>query len=109
MLQVTQLTFDDLILLNPSVEPEDETRLSGQAQRILQLFVTARRDSRLVANVELISIAAQYNARLFEVRRFLVKHGFCIDLLRRDRGGICWYGMVPIDESTFYQQHCYSF
>jgi hypothetical protein len=108
MLQETQFTFDDLFL-NSSIESKDEIRLSGQAERILRLFIVARRDNRLVSNTALMAIGRQYQARLFEVRRFLVKHGFCIDLVKRNGNGVNYYSMVSVDKSTFYQQHSYSF
>lgn len=104
MLQTAQLTFDDL-LLNPSVQPQDEGRLNRQAEAILRLFLHARRDNRLVTNTELMAIGRQYQARLYEVRRFLVPQGFCIDLIKRDGDGLCYYSMIPIDESTFYLAH----
>lgn len=100
----SQLTFDDL-LLNPSVESNDEYRLSRQAERIVRLFVKARHGGRMVSNTELMEVARQYQARLFEVRRFLTAYGFCIDLVRREANGLNYYCMVPIDESTFYRDH----
>jgi hypothetical protein len=100
----TQLSFADL-LLNPSVRPEDEQRLSRQAGRILRLFVRARQQGRLIATTDLIAVAGQYQARLYEVRRYLVPRGFCIDLTRRGKDGLNYYKMLPLCESTFYKQH----
>jgi len=99
-----QLVFADL-LLNPSVPAEDEQRLTRQAEKILQIFVRARQQGRLVANTELVSLACQYSARLWEIRRYLVPHGFCVDLVRRGDNGLNWYSMVPLAESTFYKNH----
>jgi len=99
-----QLCFDDL-LLNPSVQAEDEQRLTQQAKKILQIFVRARQEGRLVANTQLMSLACQYSARLWEIRRYLVPNGFCIDLVRRGEGGINYYSMLPLSESLFYKNH----
>ena len=100
----SQLCFGDL-LLNPSVPEQDEARLSRQAEAILQLFVRARQQGRLVANTHMMEIACQYSARLWEIRRYLVPNGFCIDLLKRGDNGLNWYAMVPLRESTFYKTH----
>jgi len=102
-----QLVFEDL-LLNPSVLPEDEHRLSRQAEAILRLFIEARQRDELVANTAVMRLAGQYQARIYECRRFLVSHGFCIDLVKHDKGGLNWYGMVPLGESTFYSKHKYA-
>ena len=51
-------------------------------------------------------LAAQYNARLYEVRRYLVTRGWCIDRVGHDTGrGENAYRLVPLSESTFYAQY----
>ena len=100
----SQLCFEDL-LLNPSVHSEDEGRLSRQAKGILGLFIRARQEGQLVANTDMMEIACQYSARLWEIRRYLVPHGFCVDLVRRGSTGLNWYSMIPLAESTFYKTH----
>ena len=99
-----QLNFADL-LVNSTVPPDDELRLSRQAEKMLQLFVLAYRVGRDVSNGELREIGQQHNARLFEVRRYLVSRGFCIDLIRRGPGGVNFYRLLPIEKSDFYRKH----
>ena len=72
-----QLGFTDLAL-NSSVQCADEPRLSRQAQAMLQLFLRARDCGEEVSNIQLREIGQQHNSRLFEVRRYLVRRGFCI-------------------------------
>ena len=99
-----QLTFE--VVLNPSVIASEAARLSRQAIEILDLLRTAWRDRRLVRTSELRALAGQYNARLFEVRRALVKRGFCVDLIERDtETGNNGYAIVPVEKSTFYARH----
>jgi hypothetical protein len=98
-----QLTFE--ILLNPSVEVEDERRLSRQAREMYLLFVARYRIGLVVSTSDLREIAAQYNARLYEVRRALVARGLCIDLVRKGMGGQNYYAIVALAESTFYKKH----
>ena len=99
-----QLRFADL-LLNPSVVPEDEDRLCAQAQAVLNLFAQARRLGTDVSTAQLAEIGCQYNARLYECRRYLVRKGFCIDLVRRGDHGVNFYRMVPIEKSEFHRKH----
>jgi hypothetical protein len=101
---VNQLTFE--LLLNPSVRAEDENRLSRQARDILGLFRARAAVGLVVSTIDLAGIACQYNARLYEVRRYLVKHeGQCIDLVRKGEGGVNYYKIVPCELSTFYKAH----
>ena len=94
------------IALNPSVLPEDAPRLSEQAQRILTLFVSRHERGLTVSTADMSEIACQYNARLYEVRRHLVRFGYCIDLVKRTPGtGINHYAVVTIDKSKFYKHH----
>jgi hypothetical protein len=94
------------IQLNPTVQPEDEERLSAQAERLLALFQQRRREGLTVHTGEMRDIACQYNARLYEIRRRLVKEGLCVDLVKRIPGtGINHYRIVPLAESKFYAAH----
>lgn len=78
-----QLDFE--ILLNPSVEVEDEQRLEGQAEEIRNLFFARRAMGLLVSTCDMRDIASQYQARLYELRRWLVQHQqSCIDNLTTD-------------------------
>lgn len=45
---------------------------------------------------------AKGKARLSEVRRAMIPTGYCIDLVRRGKGGVNYYAIVPIETSTFY-------
>lgn len=94
------------ILLNPSVETADEKRLSRQCREILSLF--RYKNFRLylpVTTTDLMEIAGQYQARLGEVRRWLIKYeNCCIDLIEKGKGGVNYYRIVPLDESEFYKQ-----
>jgi hypothetical protein len=101
------MTFE--ILLNPSVPPEDELRLSKQAKRIYLLFTDAQRAGSLVSNRQLTQIGLQYAARLHEIRQALIAHNWCIDLARKDPNGVNWYGLVRLDQSQFYEKHRHKF
>jgi len=90
--------------LNSTVTPQDQPRLSRQAQEVLDLFLVGK----TVTTSQLMHIGAQYNARLYEVRRYLIPRGWCIDLVGRD-GGQNTYRMVRKDESAFYQQNKHKF
>lgn len=90
--------------LNPSVEEEDELRLLKHCQSLWNLFW-----SRLQIGIIVVSTIdleeygkAQYQARLYEVRRAMIPRGYCVDLVRRGRGGVNYYAIVPIENSTFY-------
>jgi hypothetical protein len=96
-----QLGFE--ILLNPSVATGDELRLSHQGRAMYRLFV----GGRVVSNTELARIGRQYGARLWELRRALVPIGFCIDLIK-SRGGVCFYQMRQLSESSFFADHRHS-
>jgi len=88
------------IPLNSSVLVEDAERLSRQAAEILRLFIR----QRSATTSQLMQIGAQYNARLYEVRRYLVPKGWCIDRVGK-QGGQNTYKLVPKDESEFYQKN----
>lgn len=98
-----QMTLDE-IPLNPSVKAEDEKRLSHQAREILSLFRYKLRLDLPVSTIELIGICGQYQARLWEVRRFLLKHcNQCIDRIRGEKG-CYYYKIMPKELSTFYAE-----
>lgn len=90
------LTFE--ILVNSSVTEADELRLSRQVRAMYRLFA----EGRLVSNIALAQIGRQYGARLWELRRALVRIGFCIDLITKTRGGLCFYQMRQLSESRFF-------
>ncbi len=97
--EMQQLDFE--ILLNPSVVTADELRLSRQGRGMLKLF----EGGRSVSNVQLSQIGRQYGARLWELRRALVPLGWCIDLVSKTRDGVCFYRLVPVEQSSFYRDH----
>jgi len=94
-----QLGFE--ILLNPSVATADEVRLSRQARAMYRLFA----EGRVVSTTELARIGRQYGARLWELRRALIPLGWCIDMVSRLRSGVCFYKLVRVEESSFYEEH----
>jgi hypothetical protein len=93
------------LMLNPSVERADESRLSHQGRKVLALFREAYRKGQTVSTVQLMEISAQYQGRVFECRRWLVCQGYCIDLVKRGRDGLNHYAVVPLAKSTFYKSH----
>lgn len=113
-----QMTFEDLredIDLNPSVKPEDEVRVEIQAKRMRRLFFARAKENQLVSTADLRGIGAQYNARLYELRHWLIKHGLCIDDIkngqlskyqkeRKKKKGIHYYSIIPLSQSTFYAE-----
>ena len=98
-----QLDFE--ILLNPSVPPEDELRLSRQAHAIYNLFMDYHKLGLPVPNTELTKIAFQYQARLYEIRRALIPLGWCIDLVQKSEDGVNCYDLVRLEQSQFYSEH----
>lgn len=96
-----QMTFE--ILLNPSVVEIDEERLSRQAREIWSLFKYKQyRLGLKITTGDLAAIARQYNARLNEIRHALAPIGLMIDEIRGQAGNNT-YEIVPIEESTFWQ------
>lgn len=76
-----QLTFEQL-LLNPSVQQADEKRLSGQTKRIWELFELREGGTthyRKVWTSEMVHIARQYQARLYEIRQWLMRFGLTVE------------------------------
>ena len=75
-----QMTIAEL-LLNPSVKAEDEIRLNNQAHKILNLLKHGR-----VSTSDLIQIAYQYNARIFEIRKYLKQFGQMVKMTPQTGG-----------------------
>jgi len=100
-----QLTFD--LLLNPSVTEAEEGRLCAQGRAMLGLFRSRDYMGLTVSTIDLAEIGCQYNARLWEVRRFLIPQGLCIDLIAKDpvAAGVNHYKIVTLSKSTYYAQH----
>jgi hypothetical protein len=100
----TQLLFEDLTL-NASVPRDDELRLSRQTHKMLRFFCWCRRRNRLATTTDLMRFGAQYQGRLYEVRRHLIPRGFCIDRISPTQGrAVHFYKMVPRDESEWYKK-----
>lgn len=93
------------LMLNPSVERGDEKRLTNLSRQMLRIFREAFRKGLSVSTSDMVTISAQYNSRVWEIRRWLVPQGFCIDLVRRGQNGENHYAVVRIEKSTFYRQH----
>ena len=91
------------VLLNPSVKVEDELRLSQQAMKMWKLFKVRDKIGLPVSTADLMEIGDQYQARLFELRRQLINIGLCIDLVKKGEGGINYYALVSLENSTFYR------
>lgn len=98
----TQMTLN--ILLNPSVEDIDESRLVDHILRLFGLFKSRHNAGVQVSTLDLMDFGkAQYNTRLYELRRALIKQGWCIDRVRRGENGVHYYELVPNEQSTFYK------
>lgn len=97
-----QMTFE--ILLNPSVEEQDEKRLLTHFWSLWNLFWSrCRIGIFVVSTLDLMDCGkAQYGARLSEVRRAMIPMGYCIDLVKHGQGGVNYYAIVPIENSSFY-------
>lgn len=93
------------LMLNPSVERGDEKRLTNLSRQMLRLFRDAFRKNQTVSTSQLVQISAQYNSRVWEIRRWLVPQGFCVDLVKRGKGGDNFYAVVRIEKSEFYRTH----
>lgn len=90
--------------LNPSVEEADELRLLKHCRSLWNLFWSRCRTGILVVStIDLMDYGkGQYQARLSELRRAMIPLGYCVDLVKRGRGGVNYYAIVPIENSTFY-------
>jgi len=69
------------LLLNPSVKAEDEVRLSKQAHKIYRMLLKGR-----VTTGELSQIACQYNARIWEIRKYLEPLGQTVKMTKGENG-----------------------
>ena len=65
------------------INPYDKPRLNRQCQKILKIF----RDHGEVSTGQLRMVAAQYNARIYDLRQA----GYGIELFHRGSGGNHWY------------------
>jgi len=83
---------------NTSVDPQDIPRLSNQAKKIYVMLKAG-----LVTTSELAAVGLQYNARLSEVRHFLVKDGLMVDEIKGS-GGENTYQIVKLSESSFWRK-----
>ncbi len=92
------------LTLNPSVKEKDELRLSRQAMEMYELFLARDRMGLLVSTNDLDAIGDQYQARLYEVRRALISKGLCIDLVKKGEGGVNYYKLVNLEQSTFFSK-----
>ena len=81
------------ILVNPSVEPEDELRLSRQAMRIYKMF----RFFGKVSNVMMADVAKQYNARIYEIRKALEPFGRTVKLVEKHPNGLNFYKIANLE------------
>ena len=82
-------------------------RLSRQGWRMYRLFAANHKIGLCVSTIDLGGIGNQYQARLSEVRRALIPLGWCIDLVRKGVGGVNYYKLVRLQESTFYEDRKY--
>jgi hypothetical protein len=100
-----QRDFRDLDV-NPSVPASraEEDRLSNQAARILALF-RSRYPSGTVTTLEMAAISRQYGSRLWEIRRHLVRKGYCVDCVRRGSRGCHHYAVRDFSHSRFFKKH----
>lgn len=89
------------LMLNPSVKPEDETRLSQQAIRVWQLFCDGRNTYRPVWTSALRAVAAQYNARINEIRTWLRTYGLTIDNTGTNGNGDHEYRVREFEGSNY--------
>lgn len=95
------LTELDSLLLNPSVTDEDIGRLSAQAVKVWGLFSNGSGRYRAVWTNELRAAAAQYSARLWEVRNYLKDFGLTIDCVDRDSHGNHKFVVTDLEGSRY--------
>lgn len=111
---MNQLTFEDArkirkdleatALLNPSVPEEDEMRLTRQVLSMYRLFAARLHTGCLVSTTDLRELAAQYSARLNELRWSLIPLGWCIDMVKIGAKGVNHFSLVRLEESTYYKK-----
>ena len=86
-----QMMINEL-LLNSSVKEPDEIRLNNQAKKILDLLKNGR-----VSTSDLIQIACQYNARIYEIRQYLQQFNQTVKMTPQT-GGNNLYEIVDLKE-----------
>jgi len=89
------------LLLNPSVGDADIGRLSAQAVKVWGLFSNGNGGYRAVWTSELRAAAAQYMARLTEIRFWLVNFGLTIDRVDHDNRGNNKYIVTELEGSRY--------
>ena len=98
------IDFERKAVLNPSVEAIDEMRLKGNLRSLFSLFRYYKKIGRRLSTLDLMTEAkAQYNARLNELRHFLIPYGLCIDRIG-GQGGVHYYEIVALSKSTFFKE-----
>jgi len=98
-----QMSFSEL-LLNSSVRSEDELGLGRQQVAIWRLFCKVEDDRVRYEQVwtrQLRHAAAQYQARLSELRKWLIEYGLTIDCTGRGVAGDNRYEIVPLQGSRY--------
>lgn len=95
------LTELDSLLLNPSVGDADIERLSRQAIKVWGLFSNGNGGYRAVGTQELRAAAAQYSARIWELRNYLKDFGLTIDCLERDSHGNHKFVVTQLEGSNY--------
>ena len=92
-----QMLLDE-ILVNPSVPPEDELRLSKQAMKIYEKLRGRKLYGGWVNTDEMAEIARQYGARLNEIRRALIPLGLIVGPPEK-RDNLNWYTIILLDDA----------
>lgn len=82
------------ILLNPSVPPDMEEVLTGQVWDVYRLFL----NRKCVCHKRIAKIAAQYNARISEIRAALIPEGWIIGPPGK-RGKLNFYKLIRLEEA----------
>jgi hypothetical protein len=84
------------IELNRTVEPADRPRLGMQAMKIYERLKWGP-----VTTSELSKMAAQYGARIKEIREMLAASGLTVDMVKRDPAGNNLYKIRPFHGSNY--------
>lgn len=95
-----QLCFDEL-LLNPSVSDKDLPRLSKQSEGIWEIFCAGPNRYRPVWTSQLRIAAAQYFARINELRTWLRRYGLTIDVTGKNDNGNHRYEVRTFEGSNY--------
>ena len=84
-----QLTFEEILVADPTTVDGDDERLSALNRKVYDLMLTHGQ----LSNRELAQISLDYRGRIRDIRAFLKPKGQAVKLIR-GKGGLNYYTIV---------------